>query len=425
MIPAPDVTTLRTTAVMVPVVGAAVLWWAVPDVRRRGAAVLALIWNLLGLTVCNAIAVSLGWWSFGTSGGELFGLPMDLLLAWAVLWSVIPVLAARWAPPIYGVIGLIVLDVLAMPMLTPAVRLAPQWWIGEVLVVLGCLIPGVVLAEATIRERWLRLRASMQVVAFATLLVVAIPAVALAWSGRSWADVRALIGAPFGIVVVQIAGVVALIALAAVIEFARHGGTPFPWDPPAKLVTTGPYAYIANPMQWCGTAILLLIAMMLRVPALAGAAVIAAAFSAGLAAYVENDSLTTRFCSEWSEYRRSVRNWWPRWRPLVPVRAVVYLARECDPCSELAAWIVARRPVGLDVRPAEDHREPLRRMRYESSSMTVDGVRAFAATLGHLNLAWATVGWVIATPGVVHVVQVLVDACGGAPRDVAGDRAAG
>ena len=39
----------------------------------------------------------------------------------------------------------------------------------------------------------------------------------------------------------------AIVAQRAVAEFAEYGGTPFPWDPPPRLVRTGPYAYLANP----------------------------------------------------------------------------------------------------------------------------------------------------------------------------------
>ncbi len=40
----------------------------------------------------------------------------------------------------------------------------------------------------------------------------------------------------------------------------------------------------------------------------------------------------------------------------------------------------------------------------------VDGVRALGHTLTHLNLAFAVCGWIIATPGISHVLQLLVDA---------------
>lgn len=414
-----DIATIRALVVMAPVIVAAVLWWAVPDVRRRGAAVLALLWNLIGLTAVNAVAVGAGWWSFGTSGTTLFGLPVDVMVGWAVLWSLVPVLVCRWVSPLYAVIGLVVLDVGAMPMLAPVVRLAQQWWIGEVLAVLTCLVPGVLLAGATAGRRRLRARVAMQVVLFTTLLLVGIPAVAIALSGRSWSQVRAALGGPADVVAVQFIGVVALVAVVAVVEFARHGGTPYPWDPPARLVTSGPYAYVANPMQLCGTVILLLLAWMLWLPALAGAAVVAAAFSSGLAAYVENDSLGTRFGAEWTAYRRQMRNWWPRWRPIAPdVSCRVYVARGCDPCSDLADWISARHPIGLDVVDAEQYGKPLRRMRYESSVARYDGVRAFGMCMSHLNFAWAVVGWIVALPGIGHALQLLVDAAGGGPRDV-------
>ncbi|MBN1613523.1 MAG: isoprenylcysteine carboxylmethyltransferase family protein [Deltaproteobacteria bacterium] len=40
----------------------------------------------------------------------------------------------------------------------------------------------------------------------------------------------------------------ALLWLWAVLHFARARGTPVPVNPPAKLVDTGPYAYVRNPM---------------------------------------------------------------------------------------------------------------------------------------------------------------------------------
>ncbi|MGV9712198.1 methyltransferase family protein [Gordonia sp. NPDC003424] len=414
---------IRALVALVPLVAAAGLWWAVPDVRRRAAAVLALLWNLIGLAAVNLLASAAGWWSFGTTGGALFGLPVDMLIGWAVLWSVVPVLAARWIPPVYLGVGLVVLDLLAMPMLEPAVVLAPEWWCGEVIAVVTCLLPGMALAEATARRRALRMRVGLQVVLFSVLLLGVIPAVAVELSGRSWGRVREGLGGPVDAVVFQLVGVVALIAVTAVVEFARHGGTPYPWDPPTRLVTTGPYAFVANPMQLCGTVILALLGVVLWLPALAAAALIAAAFSSGLAAFVENDSLTTRFGREWAEYRQRVRVWWPRWRPAgVGAPARVYLARGCDPCSDLATWVVDRHPVGLDVRVAEEHREPLRRMRYESPTVRYDGVRAFGMCLTHLTLAWAIVGWVVALPGIGHALQVLVDAAGGGPREIARDR---
>ena len=422
-----DMAAWRPAITMIPVIVAAGLWVAVGDVRRRAAAILALLWNLVGLLLVNVVAMQLGWWRFTDVGAAVLGVPVDLLIAWAVLWSVIPVLVAQWTRPVYAVTALILLDVYAMPALDPVVILRADWWWGEVVAVLTCLLPAVILAELTATRRMLRTRVVLQVAPFTAVLIVGIPVLAYELAGAQWLWTTR-IGGIVDSILIQIAGVVALVALTAVVEFCRAGGTPWPWDAPERLITTGPYAYVANPMQLCGTLLIALTGALLGLPMLYVAAVVAAAFSAGIAAYVEHQSLTERFGPVWVEYRAGVRNWVPRWRPAwVGPPARVYLARGCDPCSELAGWITERSPRGLDTLDAEDHPEPLRRMRYETAdgSMSVTGIRAFGAVLAHIDLAWAVTGWIIATPGISHALQLIVDAAGGGPRDIGPRTAAG
>ncbi|NMO03011.1 hypothetical protein HH308_17500 [Gordonia sp. TBRC 11910] len=417
-----DAGIVRALIVLVPVGTAAGLWLVCNDIRRRAAAVLALIWSGVALLTVNVLAVGVGWWSFGTAGPSILGVPVDLLLGWAVLWSLVPVLASRWIDPRYTVIGLVLLDVYAMPTLGPAVRLRDDWWWGEALAVAVCLVPGVVLADLTVRRRRLRVRVCLQVVLFTAVLFVAIPLVCVELWRRSGllapTDWRLHVGGPVDVVVVQLAGVVAMVALAAVVEFARAGGTPWPWDPPSHLVTSGPYAYVSNPMQLCGTLLLVLTGVVTSIPLMYAAAVVAMAFSAGLAALVEDDALGGRFGADWAEYRASVRPWLPRWRPVrfgAPAR--LFVARGCDPCSELGSWIAARDPVGMEIVDAQTYPTRLRRLRYAApDGVELDGVRALAAAFAHLGLGWAVAGWVIGAPGIGQVVQVFVDACGGGPR---------
>ncbi|GED97730.1 methyltransferase family protein [Gordonia crocea] len=429
-VPEIDVAVLRPLIVVVPVIAAGVLWLLVTDPRRRGAAVLALVWNLIGLAGVNAVAVSAGWWRFADGGPAVVGVPVDLLVAWAVAWSMIPVLGARWLPLPYSLVALVLVDVYGMSALAPAVVLRADWWWGELLAVSTCLVPGAVLAGLTVRRRALGVRVGMQVLLFTAVLFAAIPVLGRAAGQRGpvarWADPAPVhVGGTLDSVAIQIGGLIAVIALAAVIEFYRAGGTPWPWDPPDHLVTTGPYAYVANPMQLCGTLLIVVTAVVTAQPLLLVAAGVAAAFSSGMAAWVEADALGGRFGREWTAYRGQVRDWIPRWRPAaVTAPARVYLARGCDPCSDLAAWIVRRSPVGLAVCAAEDHPADLRRIRYESAApeFSCDGVRAVGEVLARVNLAWAVVGWVIATPGISRVLQLLVDACGGGPRDLPAGR---
>ena len=241
---------------------------------------------------------------------------------------------ARWIPLPYLVTGPVLLDVYGMARLDPIVPLAADWWWGELLAIAVCLLPGVLLAELTVRRRALRVRVALQVMLFTSVLFVAVPVLTMtatrhAPAFRVAGDRRVHVGGPVDMILIQIGAVITLIALAAVIEFYCAGGTPWQWDPPEQLVTSGPYAYLANPMQVCGVLLIALTA-------------------------------------------------------------------------------------------AEDHPGALRRIRYEhdSPSYALDGIRAVGAVMTHLNLAWAIVGWLISAPVIAQFLQLLIDASGGAPRDL-------
>jgi protein-S-isoprenylcysteine O-methyltransferase Ste14 len=413
-----DIAVLRTGAVLTPVLLTAALWLAGAGPRCRGAAVLATLWNLVGLLVVNALAVAAGAWTFGTTGAMWAGVPVDVVFGWALLWGAVPILLTPWLHPALCAAILVVFDALVMGSLAPLVHLAPSWWLGEIAAVALCLVPGVLLGVLTDRGVWLRARVVMQVVLFAAIAGFLLPTIAFAATGRSWAAVRADFGGPVDLVLVQLAALPAVVAVAAVAAFARAGGTPYPWDPPPRLVTGGPYAYVANPMQLCGVAILALAAVILRSPEIAGIAVLAAAFGAGLAAWSEHGDLADRFGDDWRRYRASVRDWLPRWSPS-PRRepARLYVAGGCEPCSRLGSWLAARRPVALQIQDAASHHPPLRRLRYVAAGGTVaDGTRALGAALEHLNLGWAVAGWLLRTPGVGWFVQLVADAVGAGPR---------
>jgi protein-S-isoprenylcysteine O-methyltransferase Ste14 len=416
-----SIAALRSGAVLVPALLAAALWLVAPTVRLRGAAVLSWLWLMIGLLGVNAVAVQQSWWTFGTTGGMWAGVPVDVIVGWALLWGAVPVLLTPWVSPIASVTVLVIADVLVMGRLEPLVSLRPTWWWGEALAAAVCLLPGVALGVLTARERALRTRAALQVVLFTAVLGFACPAVAFAATGTPWAALPRHFGGPVDLVLVQLAAMTAIVALRAVADFVRHGGTPFPWDPPRRLVTDGPYAYLANPMQFCGTALLLLAAAIFAAPVLVVAAGVAAVFSSGIADWNEDEHLRTRFGDDWQRYRREVRNWLPRWHPYQrrpPAR--LFVGVSCDPCSALGAWLMDRKPSALLVEPAEEHPGRLQRVRYEAADGTVlDGTRAVGAALEHLSLGYAVIGWLIRAPGIAWFVQLLADAVGAGPRTLA------
>jgi protein-S-isoprenylcysteine O-methyltransferase Ste14 len=132
------------------------------------------------------------------------------------------------------------------------------------------------------------------------------------------------------------------------------GGTPVPFDPPRRLVTTGVYAYVRNPMQLSAVLLLFLLGIVVRNPWVSAAGVMAHIYSAGLAGWDEDEDLRRRFGNAWTLYRQKVRRWVPRWRPRyrfdeLPSR--LFVAERCEMCSEVGRWFGRRGARHLDTSP--------------------------------------------------------------------------
>jgi protein-S-isoprenylcysteine O-methyltransferase Ste14 len=99
-------------------------------------------------------------------------------------------------------------------------------------------------------------------------------------------------------------------------DFVRVGlGTPAPWAPPEKLVLTGPYRHVRNPMISGALAALAAEAMVLRcwpVGAWFAAFALANFFYIPL---FEEPGLERRFGDDYRRYRENVPRWIPRFTP--------------------------------------------------------------------------------------------------------------
>jgi protein-S-isoprenylcysteine O-methyltransferase Ste14 len=222
---------------------------------------------------------------------------------------------------------------------------------------------------------------------------------------------------------IQILLLLAVPGISAVMEFAERGrGTPIPYDPPRRLVTSGMYRYCANPMQLSCALVMLLWAAVLRNGWLVVAALMSAIYGAGIARWDEGNDLAQRFGDQWRMYRAEVHDWRVRWRPYTSdSNARIYIAATCGQCSQVRAWIEKRKPIGLEIRNAEVLPSgSIRRMRYDpcDGSAAVEGVRAIARALEHLNFGWAFAGAILRLPGVWRCVQLLMDASGLGPRTI-------
>jgi protein-S-isoprenylcysteine O-methyltransferase Ste14 len=106
-----------------------------------------------------------------------------------------------------------------------------------------------------------------------------------------------------------------------VVLFARVGkGTLAPWDPTRRLVATGPYRYVRNPM-------ILAVAAMLAGQVLFFGSLALAAWCAVFVIVnhvyflaVEEPGLERRFGEAYGEYQRRVPRWLPRLRRRDPER---------------------------------------------------------------------------------------------------------
>ncbi len=120
---------------------------------------------------------------------------------------------------------------------------------------------------------------------------------------------------PLGWIVVAIG---AAIALPCVWEFAWRGlGTPAPFDPPRRLVISGPYRWVRNPM-YLGMGIALtgeaIVFPNLTVMILVMVALLFAVVTLSVIRYEER-TLRQLFGADYESYTRSVHRWIPRLRP--------------------------------------------------------------------------------------------------------------
>ena len=101
-------------------------------------------------------------------------------------------------------------------------------------------------------------------------------------------------------------------------EFAWRGlGTPAPFDPPRRLVISGPYRFVRNPMYLSFGVVLIGEAIVFpNITAVMLGLVIALWISVSVFVMVyEEPTLRKMFGSEYGAYCRAVRRWIPRLRP--------------------------------------------------------------------------------------------------------------
>jgi protein-S-isoprenylcysteine O-methyltransferase Ste14 len=395
------------------------LWlWLHPVRREAAAALLASGWALPAAVLGGLVSTRFGAVTFPAP--VVLGTPPDLLLGRVLLGGFVAALCFP-SVSILRLYGFALALDLADTSLTGGVFTIRDLPV-HMLVVAFYLIPAQLFARWTRENRRLVTRAALHVVFHAGLLLGVLPALIVICARGNW-------NAPFARAsfvnkfYLQLLMVPAVVLISSVQEFVRRGrGTPAPADPPRLLVTSGTYAYVANPMQLGKFLVVAGWGLFWSNSWVVGAALLGLLYSVCIATPREESEMTERFPHAWRHYRHHVRRWSPRWKPYYFVDASeegtqparLHLLLECQPCRELAEWI-RRRATGLLVlpilvQPIEDHPMPAL-ITYDPGDgcSQEHGVVALARALEHINLAWALIGWMLRLPGIAWLAQCVAD----------------
>ena len=100
--------------------------------------------------------------------------------------------------------------------------------------------------------------------------------------------------------------------------FIKAGGTPVPVASPPRLVVSGIYRYVRNPIYVGFLAIMVGQTLLFGSPGLLEYTAVAWCVAAAGVRFYEEPTLARKFGAEYQDYRRAVRAWIPRLHPWTP-----------------------------------------------------------------------------------------------------------
>ena len=371
---------------------------------------LSLLWNFSTLYIINMVAVSLGWWSFSTTDPLWLGLPPDVIFGWAIYWGPLFYLIGKRIPIFFLCVIALWLDLIFMPRSEPLILLEENWIIGDLITLCFVFMPGLWLARSTEQDRNVVTRGFMQAIVTAILLFFILPAGILELTDKSWSvflNESAIIQSLYFNLILP----ALVIGLSANFEFSRVGsGTPIPFDPPKKIVSTGIYSYLANPMQVSMVWIFICMAFYYKSFALLGAALMSVIYSVGFVAWYNQNNIQQQWPQQWPEYKRNVKNWLPGWKPWVAQPATLYLSHACGICRDLERYLLKFDTTGIQIIDATEYPgEIIDRITYIRNGNEEKGILAIARYLEHVNLLFAFLGFFMRLPIISNFLQVIID----------------
>ena len=377
--------------------------------RRNWAMFYSILYTSISLLIVNYGCVRYGFWEFNVSNICL--IPFDIAFLWIVLWGILPSFFLE--KKYFWIILLLIFwsDYLLMPELDKynVLELQPNWLIGEFLLIFAVFIPSFWWGYISYYNKATWLRAVFQVAVMTTTFVFGLPFILYSY------NLIEKINYSFNAIEFQFLLIISFPALVAVMDLVNIGkGTPFPYDKTDKLVTSGVYAYCRNPIQWSFTLMFIPLALYQSSWYLLIGSLVSVAYTIGVSDFQEYSDMEKRFDLAWLKYNDSTPKWYFQWVAKTYPKGTIYFNYDCGICSELATWYRNRSAQNLFIKNASTYKgEKLRQVTYvDHHGNEYKSVKAIANALEHINLAYASLGWLMRFPVLEYVFQALVDASG-------------
>lgn len=368
--------------------------WRPPNHRRQVAGFFAFLYGVSGIFVTHSLALSAGWWSYGWNALMLNGLPVDIIIGGAILFGPVFYFAfPRTSPVLICATIMIGMHGVLFTSLVPLVSAGPNWILGVAFVFATAHVPALYLARWTEQNIHLPRRVALLALMYAGLTFGILPSLIMAAMGGEWAlSTRSTlwwIGMLSGLAPSFVIG------LSAVQMLAVQGlGTAIPLDPTERLVRTGIYTFVRNPMQLSAALSWMVLGAFLGNIWIMAAAIMAWIFVEGVVRWHHRHDLQQRFPEGWAEYRREVPEWLPLWRPHCRAMATLSLNEDMLPDRLLGRLLAKIGSTGLEIRYEAG------RARYDNPSdhKSYAGLPALCMALTHGNFITALIGHLILLP---------------------------
>lgn len=355
--------------------------------RAQIAGLFAFLYGVAMVFVAHSFAVWMGWWHYGWDVLMLNALPADIIIGGAVLFGPGLYFAFPNTRPLMICLPIIIgLHGTIFSSLEPLVFAGPFWFVGVLFVFTTAHLPAIYLAKWTEQDIHLPFRCALLALMAGGIIFVVLPTLIMQAMGGTW-DLFSRPAWAISLSLILLA-IASLIGVSANQFLCLQGrGTPIPLDPTKRLVTTGIYAYVSNPMQLSAALIWLVLGAFLQNIWIMAASLMAWVFVQGMVRWHHRHDLLKRFPTGWPEYTASVPEWVPRWKPWTKERATLTLSTSSGGHPRIAAWLNAAS--GLDIQWSDQVVA-----KYEHPNNVHDFERscAIAAAFMHNNFAYALLG---------------------------------